>query len=426
MDSKISTVRRRRPRRRVMTDADVANLRRKLKRYPEPDPELVGHWIRVMPVGAHVFTATARDPSGRQVWGTIGNTDTHTIEAARAEAREAIRRIKQGLPAREPPPPPEVKPDTVADVAATWLTRYARKNELRTADEMERILDRYILPRWATLPFVSIKRSTFARLLDEIEDAHGAYMADNVASVLRSIGTWYLDVSDDYVSPFAKVKPRVPEHKRSRDRVLEDHELQAIWKAASAPDAGAYGAMVRLALLTAQRLSVVVGLKFSDVSPDGVWTMRKDHRREKENGGKIKLPKAALDIINAQQRFVGDDDVFAGHRSFNFDRMKKALDVKCGVTGWRFHDLRRTARTLMSRAKVERGIAERVLGHAVGSKVERTYNRFDFEKEKSAALHTLAALIQTIVQPPAPEPKRKRQPKRDTNILPFNKMPAVS
>ena len=44
--------------------------------------------------------------------------------------------------------------------------------------------------------------------------------------------------------------------------------------------------------------------------------------------------------------------------------MKKALNVKCGVTGRRFHDLRRTARTLMSRAKFERGIAERVYGGA--------------------------------------------------------------
>jgi integrase len=285
---------------------------------------------------------------------------------------------------------------------------------MRTADEMERILDKYILPRWGTLPFVSIKRSKFNELLNEIEDAHGAHMADNVAAVLRSIGTWYRDVGDDYVSPFAGVKKRVPEHKRSRDRTLDDAEIAAVWKAAGAPDAGAYGSLLRLLLLTGQRLSVVVGMKWSDIE-NGVWTIRKSHPREKENGGKLKLPKLALNIIDAMPRFIGDDDVFAKHRSYCFTDLKKRFDERCGVTGWRTHDLRRSARTLMSRAKVDRAIAERVLGHAIPG-VEGVYDRHGYLNEKSDALRKLAAQITEIVRPPAPKPKRKRQPKADNVV----------
>ena len=109
-------------------------------------------------------------------------------------------------------------------------------------------------------------------------------MADNVAVVLRSIGGWYRDVADDYVSPFVGHKKRVPEHKRSRDRVLDDAEIGKVWKAAEAPNAGAYGSLVRLLLLTGQRLSVVVGMRWSDIDENGVWTIRKSHAREKENG----------------------------------------------------------------------------------------------------------------------------------------------
>jgi hypothetical protein len=62
-------------------------------------------------------------------------------------AREAIRRIKEGKPAIEPPAP---KPESVAMVVDNWVRRHVDKNKLRTAGELSRVVDRYILPYWAT------------------------------------------------------------------------------------------------------------------------------------------------------------------------------------------------------------------------------------------------------------------------------------
>ena len=67
---------------------------------------------------------------------------------------------------------------------------------------------------------------------------------------------------------------------------------------------------------------------------------------------------------------------------------------------WTLHDLRRTARTLMSRAGVRPDIAERVLGHVI-SGVEGIYDRHDFVEQKRDALERLAAAIDRIVNPPA-------------------------
>jgi hypothetical protein len=64
------------------------------------------------------------------------------------------------------------------------------------------------------------------------------------------------------------------------------------------------------------------------------------------------------------------------------------------------HDLRRTARSLMSRAGVPSEHAERVLGHIIPG-VEGTYNRHAYSDEKAVALARLAALIETIINPPA-------------------------
>ena len=66
---------------------------------------------------------------------------------------------------------------------------------------------------------------------------------------------------------------------------------------------------------------------------------------------------------------------------------------------WTLHDLRRTARSLMSRAGVPRDHAERVLGHAIAG-VEGVYDRHAYEDEKADALDKLAQLIDRIVNPP--------------------------
>ena len=69
------------------------------------------------------------------------------------------------------------------------------------------------------------------------------------------------------------------------------------------------------------------------------------------------------------------------------------------ATDWTLHDLRRTARSLMSRAGVRPDIAERVLGHAIKG-VEGVYDRHSYREEKAHALKALANLIENILRPP--------------------------
>ena len=66
---------------------------------------------------------------------------------------------------------------------------------------------------------------------------------------------------------------------------------------------------------------------------------------------------------------------------------------------WQLRDLRRTARTLMSRAGVSTEVAERALGHVM-TLVRGTYDRHDYLSAKRAAFQQLADLIERIVSPP--------------------------
>jgi integrase len=380
-------------RRRSLTDKMIAKLERG-RRYMLSDPEQRNLFLRIPPdpKAPISFAVYARDPYGKVRYGKLGTTADLTIDQARERARIALRRIKDGKDAIERPKP---QPESVADVAAAWVAGHVEKKGLRTASEIQRILQRYILPPWRDRKFVDLKRSDVRRLLDGVEANHGPAQAKNVLAVVRSLMNWQQQRDDDYTPPTTKnMQPTAT----SRERILTDDELRAVWQASG--DGTQFSALVRLLLLTAQRKAKVGTMHWSDLDGD-VWTIRKEPR-EKANAGRLQLPPLAMTALATLPRFAGNDHVFAGRGANPFDggQEKAQFDTRCGVTGWTLHDLRRTARSLMSRARVPREHAERVLGHSVGNTAEKTYDRHKFDHEKALALRQLADLVARIVETP--------------------------
>ena len=236
-------------------------------------------------------------------------------------------------------------------------------------------------------------------------------------AIVSGIMNWYASRADDYVPPLARGMRRTDPKTRKRKRILDDDELRVVWKVSET--GGTIGAIFRISLLTAQRLGKVAPMKWGDVI-DGVWNIPTEDDREKGHGGELALPEKALAIINAQPRI--NDFVFAGRggKPFSgFSPSKRGFDQKVTMAlreaavergddpetveplpKWQIHDLRRTARTLMSRAGVRDNIAERVMGHVIAG-VEGVYDRYDYRDEKADALKKLAGLIETILNPPA-------------------------
>jgi integrase len=169
----------------------------------------------------------------------------------------------------------------VAEVAENWLRRHVEKNKHRTAAEMRRQIEKYVLPYWRDRIFVEIKRKDFTALLDMIEDKHGPAMADAILCTLRSIAGWLQKRDDDYSPPFVRGMRRVRAEVHNRSRMLSDDELRRIWN--SAGEMGQFGAFVRLLLLTAQRRDKVGTLRWDDINASGVWTIRTEERDEKSS-----------------------------------------------------------------------------------------------------------------------------------------------
>jgi integrase len=113
------------------------------------------------------------------------------------------------------------------------------------------------------------------------------------------------------------------------------------------------------------------------------------------------LSAAALAVLAGLPRVVGCSFVFSndGKRALSdFARGKARLDARSGIGGWRLHDLRRTARSLMSRAGVNADHAEQCLGHIIGG-VRGRYDRHSYYIEKKRAFEELAAQIERILRP---------------------------
>jgi integrase len=377
--------------RKTLSDTGVAALKPRAKRYAFPDPQLAGHFVRVQPSGAKSFVAVTRDPGGKQIWSTIGDTNVVGISDARAQARSIIQRVNAGLPAVEP------KGETFAQVAANWTKRHVEGNGLRSAPGIGRLLKLHVLPTWGDREFTSIRRSDVAALLDHVEDEHSPRQADLVLAVVRGIMNWFATRNDDYNPPIVRGMGR--DKAAPRARILSDDELRAVWKATEG--AGAFNGIIRLCLYTAQRSRKVAAMKWSDISVDGEWSIPREPR-EKATAGSLVLPEVALAIVKAQPRIAENPYVFASPQGDNkslsgFSKAKATLDAKLpGMPHFTLHDLRRSARSLMSRAGVSTEHSERVLGHAIGG-IRAVYDKYEYKSEKRDALRRLATLIDAIV-----------------------------
>jgi integrase len=199
----------------------------------------------------------------------------------------------------------------------------------------------------------------------------------------------------------ARTKPK----ERARDRILADDELRDLWQATEA--GGVFFAIVRLLLLTAQRRDEVSQMQWPEIDGN-TWVIPADRSKTKVPNV-VPLTDAAFTILSTLER--RNEFVFAGKGSmpFNgFSKAKRALDKKIAdlrdadgrnaIRPWVLHDLRRTARSLMSRAGVDANVAERVLNHVIPG-VRGVYDRHSYEAEKRDALERLTMQLTRILQP---------------------------
>jgi integrase len=238
-------------------------------------------------------------------------------------------------------------------------------------------------------------------MLDHIADSRGPVRADRALSALKTLLSWHAERSD-YVSVLGRGGRRTSIAERARSRVLSDPETRRVVETAEAEQrrGNPFGGFVLFTLHTGTRRGEAAGLRRSELSDDGKTWIIPAARYKSKRDTLIPLSEAAQRVIAAQPQ--RGDHVFSADGSrplASFAERKADFDKLAGVSGYTLHDLRRTSRTLLSRAGISADIAEMCLGHAL-TRVRGTYDRHAYENEKRHAFEALAAMIERVVRPP--------------------------
>jgi integrase len=259
-----------------------------------------------------------------------------------------------------------------------------------------------------------LQRSDIKTMLAEIAKEHGPVMADRVLAYVRKAFNWHMINDDNFKSPIVRGMARTKPKQRARKRILTDEEIREVWAALETANVpSCYPFFVKLLLITVTRRNEASMMNSAELDRD-VWVIPGTRYKTKLDHV-IPLTERAQALIGGKPAGIKGNSWFvfsttSGKRPFSgFSKAKRALDgeistnrKKAGkddMPRWTLHDLRRTGRSLMSRAKVPSDHAERVMGHVIGG-VRETYDRYEYLEEKRDALAKLSALVGEIVSPP--------------------------
>jgi integrase len=387
--------------RKVITDAMVKKVK------PAPEGKRAEYWdaivpgfgLRVTDAGGKSFFLRTRvgGEQARMSWPYPATS----LETARAAAKAVLDEIERGgnpksRRAEEAQEEKRRKADTVEEIVAAFIERYAKPKN-RGWQATEQILWANVVSRWSKRPIGSITKRDIIELLDATVDRGSPIMANRLLAYAARLFGWCVDRGIIDHSPTSGVK--APGRETSRDRVLSDDELAAVWQAAEGIG-WPFGPLVQLLALTAQRREEVAGMSWGEIDIDrALWTIPKE-RAKNGLAHEVPLSGPALAILATIPRTGPLLFSTTGKTAVSgFSRAKARFDSRSGVSDWTVHDLRRTATTGMAQLGIPPHVADKVLNHKSGSirGVAAVYNRHSYIDERRGALEVWANRVMGLV-----------------------------
>ena len=258
---------------------------------------------------------------------------------------------------------------------------------------------------WADKAIADVDGHDIHAVVDEARKHGSPGRARKLHAALSVLFRWLIQQRQLSSNPATGVyRPGPPP---ARERVLDDPEIAAFWRACD-KIATPYGAMFKLLLLTGARLREVANMTRSELGPDGLWTIP-GSRTKNHRPLTLPLPPLARDIIAGVpsiESAAGFAFTVNGERGANgFGQAKRQLDhamaeeIGHSLNPWRLHDLRRTFASGLAALGVALPVIEKLLNHVSGSfaGVVGVYQRHEFAAEKAEALQRWALHIAGLV-----------------------------
>lgn len=356
--------------------------------------------IRISPKDKRTWFIMYKNDLGKVKRYTLGDYPTLSLKDARAAANSTMTDVSSG----NDPMAEKVAKRTAPTMNNLWdayLEGLALRKKPKAASTIyaeQRMWDRNLKPVIGNMKVENITPPILADILDD-KAKTAPVQANRLHSLLNILFKPAMKKGWLTVHPMQWLdKPGGTEPPRTRH--LSDDEIRTLWpffeQLQSIPCD-----LFKLGLLTAQRPGELRSMRWDDLNLDTcIWTQK---NTKTGNTHLVPLSKQVLDILKSRPRI--NKWVFpasyargkkeAGHTVCTNSARIKLQEIS-GVSDWTAHDLRRTARTLMSRLNIKHHIRERVLNHSQG-KIQATYDQHDYLQEKSDAMDKLSREIYRIL-----------------------------
>ena len=364
------------------------------------DDDITGFGIRLRESGSRTWIYQYRIGS-KQRRMVLGAVKSVPLKLARENAGKLEAKVRLGGdPAMEKETARQEADNTFGELADKYLE--ARKSEWRPRSEIE--VRRHLTNHAKSLhrlPITSVGQRDVAALLGSIANNSGNVTSNRVRASLYAFFGWVIRegirLPEGNVVSYTNIR-----EEKSRDRVLSDAELKAIWAACLDDHSGA---IIKLLMLTGQRVNEIAALRWDEVHDEQIVLPAERTKNDRSHIVPLSdAAKAILTACNGKDRicvFGRDDTGFQG-----LGYAKPRLDARIAEANgkplphWTPHDLRRTVATRMADLGVQPHIIEAVLNHVSGHKggVAGIYNRATYDKEKREALNLWAEHLMATVE----------------------------
>ena len=245
-----------------------------------------------------------------------------------------------------------------------------------------------ITKAWGNRQVASITRKDCVALINAVKPLT-ANTANTRAKNIAAFLQWCVEQGEIESNPAQRIKRRKVV---SRDRVLDNDEIAAVWHKATEVN-GRLGTLVKLLLLTGARRDEMASLQWSEVKRE---TIELPASRTKTGvAHSIHLTDAMWAVLNEYPR--SGEFVLNGNFKVTLSNKSRPKLNPEGVARWTLHDLRRTFASGCAALGVRPDVIERCLNHGKKSGVAAVYNRYSYAVEMRAAWEKWSAHVEAFV-----------------------------
>jgi integrase len=338
---------------------------------------------------------------------TAGKEPTPFVVRAAKPVRRKNRRRREISPLfdRTPDgaiPAPPAGAHSVELLAYEFYWEFLVK-ERKTPDYVKRILDADIVPQWRGRDARTVTPREIVLFLRGIAE-RAPVMANRVAATLSQMFRFGIEMGIVDDTPY-KLLRKPGGKEKARQRVLTDSELRQFWRALDGDKIKMSYAIrhaLRILTLTGARRGEIASARWEHIS-ETLWVVpasasKTGHPHSFPLTGATRAQFELLRKLAKGSTFVMPSPVPG--ISLDPHAITTALrrsQSGFGIDAFTVHDLRRTMRTGLSALGVSSEMAERTIGHLVGSDIQRTYDVHSFEKERREALQKWADHVAAVL-----------------------------